>query len=287
MELRTRRAAGESLTSLASAFNTIPEYVNYVATGKIHQAVGGPITMPYQVNARERQLEFDGRRMSPKKWAEHVGLPLTTIKTRLHRGWSIEATLTTPLRVAPSEILIPPGPSIAYVALNEGQFACIDVETIPAIQNKRWYVVKDPKSGRMYPAAHDEVDGEYQFISMRTLVLGAKPRTSYALNGNNLDCRAANLRDVSKAQSSWRNRRRKDNKTGYTGVFWSKEKQRFIAQIRTNGVDERLGSFTSAEEAGAAVEQAESRLRGEFARLHSMMLPEEPSAPECGGINES
>ena len=49
IELRTRRAAGESLPSLAKASNTIPEYVSYIATGKIHERVGGPITEPYQI----------------------------------------------------------------------------------------------------------------------------------------------------------------------------------------------------------------------------------------------
>ena len=95
----------------------------------------------------------------------------------------------------------------------------------------------------MYPATHRIVDGKPEFLSMRTLVLGTKPRTSYAMNMNNLDCRAANLRDVSKAQSSWRNAKRSNNKTGYTGVSWNKEKKRFIARLQTNGVQERMGSF--------------------------------------------
>ena len=256
--------------------------MNYVSLGRIHQAAGGPISQPHQVNAKERTIEYDGLSMSVTKWAKHVGLPMTTVRTRLHRGWPVKEALTTPLRSAPSEILLPSGPSIAYVALNEGCFACIDVDTIPLAKGMRWYVVKDPKSGRMYPATHHEVDGKYEFLSMRTLVLGGKPRVSYAMNGNNLDCRAANLRDVSKAESSWRNGKRKDNRSGHTGVFWSREKQRFIAKIRTNGVDEHIGSFATAEEAAEAIEQSEGLLRGEFARLNSTMLipvADEPSLP--------
>ena len=154
IELRTRRAAGESLPSLAKASNTIPEYVSYIATGKIHERVGGPITEPYQIFANARMIKFGGEELSETKWAERVGLPLAAVKTRLHRGWSEQKALTTPLRTPPSEITIPPSPSIAYVALNEGQFACVDVDTIPLVQDKNWYVVKDPKSGRMYPATH-------------------------------------------------------------------------------------------------------------------------------------
>ncbi len=196
-----------------------------------------------EVNAAERQIEFNGVKLSETKWAQCVGLPLSAVKTRIHRGWSIQDALTTPLHTAPSEILVPPGPSIAYVALNDGKFALIDSDTIPLVQGRSWFAVKDPKSGRRYPATHRIVDGKPEFLSMRTLVLGTKPRTSYAMNMNNLDCRAANLRDVSKTQPSWRNAKRSNNKTGYTGVSRNKEKKRFIARLQTNGVHERIGSF--------------------------------------------
>ncbi len=272
VELRTRRASGESLNSLAKAFNSIPEYVGCIVTGKVHKDAGGPITRPFQVIACERQIELDGVKLSETKWAKRVGLSRPAVATRLYRGWSEKDALTTPLRTAPSDILRFPGPSIAYVALNKGLFACIDVDTIPLVQDRNWYAVKDARSGRMYPATHRFVDGKEEFVSMRTVVLGAKPKTSYALNANNLDCRKANLRNVSKAQSSWRNGKRRDNKTGHTGVFWNVQKQRFIARMQTNGVTEHVGGFKTLEEAVAALERAAIRVRGEYARPNSTML---------------
>jgi hypothetical protein len=273
IEMRTRRAAGESLKSLAKAFGLIPEYVSYVAGGNIHKNIGGPITKPYSVFTDARKMEVEGEMLLETKWAERAGLPLATVRTRRYRGWSEQDALSTPHRTSPSRILTPPGPSIAYVILNEGQFACIDVETIPLVQDYHWYVVKDPKYGRMYPATHPVVDGKGEFLSMRTLVLGDKPTTSYALNWNNLDCRKANLRDVSKAQSSWRNAKRSNNKTGYTGVSWNEQKKRFIARLTTNGVAERVGSFKTLEEAAAALDQAAIRIRGDFARLQIKDAP--------------
>lgn len=268
--MRQRRAAGESLKALAEAFGTIPQYVSYVTTGRIHKNVGGPIGKPFEVSVKERRIELDGVQLSVTKWAERAGLPHSTVNTRLHRGWSVRDALTVPLRTAPSEILIPSGPSTAYVVLNDGEFACIDVETIPLVKGQNWYLVKDPKYGRNYPATHRVVDGKDEFISMRTVVLGEKPTTAYAVNGNNLDCRRANVRDVTKAQSSWRNGLRSNNTSGYTGVFWNKEKKRFVARIKTNGVEERLGSFKTVEEAAAAIDRAAVRNRGEFARLQLM-----------------
>lgn len=278
VELRTRRAAGESLKSLAQAFNTIPEYVSFIARGKIHEDAGGPITEPFQVSVAERRIEFQGVTLSATKWAQRQGMSLSALVTRLHRGWSVEDALTVPHREAPSKIVIPPGPSIAYVALNDGHFACIDVDSIPLIQDKVWFAAKYRKSGRMYPATHTRSE----FLSMRTLILGDKQATPYAVNGNILDCRVANLRRVTKAQSSWRNARRSTNKTGYTGVSWNKAKKRFIARLQTNGVNERVGSFTNLEEAVAALDRAALRLRGEFARLQYDSSPteEQPSIPE-------
>jgi hypothetical protein len=272
VELRTRRADGESLKSLAKAFGLIPEYVSYVAGGKIHKNIGGPITKPYQVFGDARKIEFEGVVLPEAKWAERVGLPLTTVRTRRYRGWSEQEALSAPLRTAPSTILTPPGPSIAYVALNKGLFACIDVDTAPLVQGKNWYAAKDPKSGRMYPATHSSANGEGEFISMRTLVLGVKPTTAYAVNGNNLDCRKANLRNVTKAQSSWRNGPRSDNKTGHTGISWNAPKKRFIARIQTNGMNERVGSFKTMEEAVVALEQTAIRLRGIYARSSAATL---------------
>ena len=119
-------------------------------------------------------MEHEGETLLETKWAERAGLPLTTVRTRRYRGWSEQDALATPLRTAPSQFLTPPGSSIAYVVMNEGQFACIDVEAVPLVQSHHWYVVKDPKYGRMYPATHTVVDGKHEFMSMRTLILGGQ-----------------------------------------------------------------------------------------------------------------
>ena len=267
VELRTRRAAGESLKELAKAFNSIPEYVSCIATGKTHVNAGGPITRVVHVSASQRFLEFEGVTLLESEWAQRVGLTPYLLRTRLNRGWSVEAALGVPVKTPPSEILVPPGPSTAYITLTGGHFACIDVDIIPLVHDRPWYTAMPPKLGRAYPATHSNVDGKLGSVSLSSVVLGGKPTTTYALNGNNLDCRRANLRDVSKAQSSWRSAKRTDNKTGVTGVYWVKDKKRFIAKLKTNGVLAHIGSFRTVEEAATAVNEAALRLRGEFARL--------------------
>lgn len=43
-------------------------------------------------------LEFNGKRMVLKDWSEEVKISQTVLKARLNRGWSVEKTLTFPLR---------------------------------------------------------------------------------------------------------------------------------------------------------------------------------------------
>ena len=43
-----------------------------------------------------RRLTFNGETLAMVEWAERTGLSHKTIRSRLQRGWSVEATLTLP-----------------------------------------------------------------------------------------------------------------------------------------------------------------------------------------------
>jgi hypothetical protein len=45
-------------------------------------------------------IEFDGRKRTVRQWAEITGLTMAAIYTRIYAGWSVEDTLTRPLRVS-------------------------------------------------------------------------------------------------------------------------------------------------------------------------------------------
>lgn len=48
--------------------------------------------------ANNRNLFYNGLNMTVSEWAEYLGINTQTLFTRLKRGWSIERTLTTPIR---------------------------------------------------------------------------------------------------------------------------------------------------------------------------------------------
>ena len=73
------------------------------------------------------------------------------------------------------------------------------------------------------------------------------------INGVKHDNRFANLRDVPETLNAQNERRvRGNNKSGYMGVLFRKDRGKWEAKIRINGKSKRLGSFTNPEDAHAA-----------------------------------
>lgn len=80
------------------------------------------------------------------------------------------------------------------------------------------------------------------------------------INGDRSDNRLANLRSVPKSENAKNKRKSKRNSSGCTGVAWSKNAGKWIAEIQCSGVREYLGCFDRLEDAKAARKLAEMRL---------------------------
>ena len=81
------------------------------------------------------------------------------------------------------------------------------------------------------------------------LLTGAQPKGEIDhINGQRADNRAANLRDVDKAENQKNAARRSDNTSGVTGVYWDKTSKRWRATLRSTTV----GGFERKEDAVAA-----------------------------------
>ena len=61
-----------------------------------------------------------------------------------------------------------------------------------------------------------------------------------------------NLRDVSIKENSKNQRIGKNNKSGVTGVFWNKAKNKWQACVKVDGKNKHLGYFSDMEEATRA-----------------------------------
>ena len=69
------------------------------------------------------------------------------------------------------------------------------------------------------------------------------------INNNKLDNRRENLRIVNHHINSRNRSKRKDNKTGYIGIFWSSRRQKYVAGITNNYRFKCLGYFNDIQSA--------------------------------------
>jgi len=155
---------------------------------------------------------------------------------------------------------------------------------------------KTGKYAGMYTAIVDECDSD---LALLNWTVRKKPHTEYALrgtsqnkkillhraimerilkrelevdeqvdhiNGCGLDNRRCNLRLATYAQNSMNKGMRKDNSSGYKGVFWNKKIKKFTASIKVNRKSQYLGAYDTEIEAHAAYCEAAKLYFGEFAR---------------------
>jgi len=77
------------------------------------------------------------------------------------------------------------------------------------------------------------------------------------INHNGRDNRIENLREISGNSENQKNAALdKRNKSGVNGVRWSKNRKRWLAQIKSEGKAYNLGEYTSFDEAVAARQSA-------------------------------
>lgn len=84
------------------------------------------------------------------------------------------------------------------------------------------------------------------------------------INGNGVDNRIPNLRKASIAQNAFNSKKRKDNTSGYKGVYFSAFAKKWSAHIRHNGNRKFIGYYETPEEAHEAYQKAAEIHHGEF-----------------------
>ena len=83
---------------------------------------------------------------------------------------------------------------------------------------------------------------------------------------NRSNNRWKNLREAANGPNIQNSKLRKDNMSGIKGVHWDSQHKKWRAVISTNGKSQRLGRFSSIEEAANVIYAARLQMHGEFAR---------------------
>lgn len=94
------------------------------------------------------------------------------------------------------------------------------------------------------------------------------------IDGNPLNCSRRNLRICTQAQNNANARKRKDNKSGYKGVFKHSTLNKWVAQVGGGKSRYYVGCYDSPEEAALAYNFIAALLYGQFAYLNRINVTE-------------
>lgn len=82
---------------------------------------------------------------------------------------------------------------------------------------------------------------------------------------NPSNCLRENLRPATRQEQGANQKIRKNNKSGYKGVSWDAERNKWVARMKIYGVYSVIGRFDTPEQANIAYQTTSSAMYGEFA----------------------
>lgn len=105
------------------------------------------------------------------------------------------------------------------------------------------------------------MDSQYRIHRLIWLyVFGEFPKVIDHINGNRLDNRLSNLRNVTQQINAMNMKRNNNNTSGVTGVYLNKRRGLWCAQMKLNGQTYHLGSSKNKEDAIMMRKEEEMRL---------------------------
>ena len=122
----------------------------------------------------------------------------------------------------------------------KGDHILIDTVNIPIVSQYSWHV-----STRGYAATRSNGINMYMH---RILMQPGEFQVDH-INRNKLDNRMQNLRIVTNQQNQFNRPLNSNNSSGFTGVYWNRDCQKWCAQITINGKTISGGLFKDIQDA--------------------------------------
>lgn len=159
----------------------------------------------------------------------------------------------------------------AEIPLTRGHVAIIDLDDLPLVQGMAWQSLVSTSAVYALHSYRSPGGPMRQLHMHRLLCFGPgenDPRDVDHIDRDGLNNRRANLRPATRGQNMANRRKRAGTTSGYIGVNWHKGSGKWTARITVDGVRTSLGYYASEIEAARAVDEANVRMRGEFAVLN-------------------
>lgn len=150
------------------------------------------------------------------------------------------------------------------ILLTQEKVALVDDADYEWLIQRKWHAHRSHKA---WYARRPE--GRNQTVFMHREIMNASTGEEVDhIDGNSLNNTRANLRLCTMTQNQRNKPKFSNNTSGYKGVSWSKQKNKWHARIYTMGRNVHIGLFDSAVEAALAYDIAALAYYGEFARLN-------------------
>lgn len=153
------------------------------------------------------------------------------------------------------------------IQLVSGGYAKVSPSDHPRLSKYRWHKRKDDG----YASRTEYKDGKFKTIRMHQEIINIPEGfVTDHINRDRLDNRRCNLRKATRSQNTANSKMPSTNTSGYKGVYYRKEQNRWRASIRVDGKLMSLGQYGSAEDAAKAYNDAALKHFGEFAFLNKL-----------------
>lgn len=154
------------------------------------------------------------------------------------------------------------------ISLTQGLFATVDDTDFEFLNQWKWCA--HTKDGKKFYAVRSGLRLPFQkTIYMHRVIMNTPDDMDVDhRDGNGLNNTRGNLRNCTNTQNQRNREKLSNNTSGYKGVTWNKEREKWVAQIKVNGKLIRLGRFSKIEDAAHAYDQAAKKYFGEFARTN-------------------
>ena len=148
------------------------------------------------------------------------------------------------------------------ILITRGQVVIVDEQDYEELSKYKWYLIDG------FAARTIKKDDKRTTIYMHRVIMDAPMGVSvYHINHNKLDNQRENLRLV-KGSARMHRRPSVKHSSKYRGVYWCKDKRKWIAEIKVYKKQIRLGRFEVEKDAAMAYDEAARKYYGSLARTN-------------------
>jgi hypothetical protein len=155
---------------------------------------------------------------------------------------------------------------MAEIPLSKGKVAIVDDELYEYLSQWKWFYHKNGYAMRSY-----RENGKYKKERMHRSVLRAPDGYDVDhINGDKLDNRKSNLRSATRSQNNYNKSVQRNTTSGFKGVSWSKQRNKWRSRIFVDKREMHLGFFEYKIDAAMAYNEAALKYHASFANLNTL-----------------